>query len=443
MSTYDFTVVDIFAEPYAAAPQLTARLRIQESSGQTIHAIALRCQVRIEPQRRRYEEADESGLRALFGERDRWVDTLKPFLWMQCSAMVQGFTDITEVDLALPCTYDFEVTGSRYLHAVGEGTIPLALLFSGTVFTKGVNGFGVQQVPWDCEASYQLPISVWQQMIASYFPNTGWIRLDHDVVAALADFKARQRPDHLGRDRADAAGRPGRGDAVSQHPDLEPVRQDRIARVRAIADAVLYEGYLLYPYRASSSKNQSRWQFGVLGPPGAADESFGEDPAMAMQCLLEATGPGTRSVTDAGDPPTVGVRLRFLQLQGRQVEELADGRYVPVDELVVDGTSLLSWEEAVECEVPVPAYDLRPAFADATSEAVESTIEVPGGEDVEEVADRDGTVVGRIVRRRSRVAGGGQRRAPRPTAATSGCPSPYGTAIRTQRPRRTTRSACP
>jgi len=191
VSSYGFTVVDMFAEPYAAAPQLTARLRIQESSGQSIHAIALRCQVRIEPQRRRYEVADESGLRALFGERDRWVDTLKPFLWMQCSAMVQGFTNITEVDLALPCTYDFEVTGSRYLHAVGEGTIPLTLLFSGTVFTKGVNGFGVQQVPWDCEASYQLPISVWQQMIASYFPNSGWIRLDHDVVNSLADFKAR------------------------------------------------------------------------------------------------------------------------------------------------------------------------------------------------------------------------------------------------------------
>jgi hypothetical protein len=191
VSTFDFTVVDMFAEPYAAAPQLTARLRIQESSGQTIHAIALRCQVRIEPQRRRYEEADESGLRALFGERDRWVDTLKPFLWMQCNAMVQGFTNITEVDLALPCTYDFDVTGSRYLHAVGEGTISLALLFSGTVFTKGASGFGVQQVPWDCEADYKLPVSVWRQMIASYFPHTGWIRLDHDMVNTLADFRAR------------------------------------------------------------------------------------------------------------------------------------------------------------------------------------------------------------------------------------------------------------
>lgn len=191
MGTYSFSVVDIFAEPYAADPQLTARLRILESTGETVHAIALRCQVRIEPQRRHYDAADETGLRALFGDRDRWADTLRPFLWMQCNAMVQGFTGITEVDLALPCTYDFEVTGSRFLHAVGEGTIPLALLFSGTVFTKGANGFGVEQVPWDCEASYQLPVEVWQQMIRSYFPNTGWIRLDHEVLADLADFKSR------------------------------------------------------------------------------------------------------------------------------------------------------------------------------------------------------------------------------------------------------------
>ncbi len=190
MSSYTFSVVDIFAEPYAAAPQLTARLRITESTGAAIHAIALRCQVRIEPQRRRYDDTDEAGLLALFGERERWPETLKPFLWMQCNTMVQGFTGLTEVDLPLPCTYDFEVTGSRYLHAVGAGTVPLALLFSGTVFTKGAHGFGVEQVPWDCEASYQLPIEVWQQMIAAYYPSSGWIRLDHDVLKSLSDYRA-------------------------------------------------------------------------------------------------------------------------------------------------------------------------------------------------------------------------------------------------------------
>ena len=53
-----------------------------------------------------------------------------------------------------------------------------------------------------------------------------------------------------------------------------------------VADAVLYEGYLLYPYRATSGKNQSRWQFGVLGPPGAADAGVGEDATMSTQLLI-------------------------------------------------------------------------------------------------------------------------------------------------------------
>jgi hypothetical protein len=191
MTAYEFTVLDIFAEPYAAAPQLTARLRIAERTGQVIHAVALRCQVRIEPQRRQYDSAEQKALLGLFGERSRWVDTLKPFLWMQCNTTVQGFTGVTEADLVLPCTYDFDVIGFRYLHALDTGTVPINFLFSGTVFTKGRTGFGVEQVPWDCEASYELPVAVWRQMIESYFPHTGWIRLDHDVLARFADYRAR------------------------------------------------------------------------------------------------------------------------------------------------------------------------------------------------------------------------------------------------------------
>ena len=189
MSAYTFTTLDVFAEPHAAAPQLTARIRVEESTGQTIHAIALRCQVRIEPQRRGYSEDDETGLRSIFGDRSRWTDTLKPFLWMQCNTTVQGFTGVTEVDLALPCTYDFDVTASRYLHSLTDGTVPLNLLFSGTVFTRGANGFGVEQVPWDCEARHQLPVSVWRQMMDLYFPGTGWIRLDRDMLRELADYR--------------------------------------------------------------------------------------------------------------------------------------------------------------------------------------------------------------------------------------------------------------
>jgi hypothetical protein len=190
MTELQFTVAEIFAEPYAVAPQLTARLRIEESTGATIHAIALRAQVRIEPQRRAYTAGEEQALLDQFGTRDRWYDTLKPFMWMQASAMVQGFTDITEVDLALPCTYDFEVTASKYLHALRDGAVSVVLLFSGTVFIRGERGFGVEQVPWDREARYDLPISAWRAMIDQYYPGTGWIRLDREVIETLARYKA-------------------------------------------------------------------------------------------------------------------------------------------------------------------------------------------------------------------------------------------------------------
>jgi hypothetical protein len=164
-------------------------------------------------------------------------------------------------------------------------------------------------------------------------------------------------------------------------------------QVRAIADAVLYEGYLLYPYRASSSKNQSRWHFGVLGPPRASAASFAEEPAMSLQCLLE-------SPDDSCGAGSATVRLRFLQLQVRSVERLEGENHLPVEELVVDGRSVLSWDEAVECEIPLPAYAVAAAFAGGGQPTVRTTVDVPGGEEIEPVVDSTGTTVGRIARRR-------------------------------------------
>jgi hypothetical protein len=156
-----------------------------------------------------------------------------------------------------------------------------------------------------------------------------------------------------------------------------------LAEVREIADAVLYEGYLLYPYRASSSKNQSRWQFGVLGPPTASAASFGEDPGMAMQCLLRPRTP----------MPTVTIHLRFLQLQLREAQRpTTSGSHERVDALDVDGRSVLSWDEAVEREITLPDY--------ALDGPAEFPLSFPGGDDIEPVTDQAGEPVGRIVRRR-------------------------------------------
>ncbi len=192
MGDYTFSVPEIFAEPYAASPQLTAQVRIEETTGQQVHAMALRCQVRIEPQRRGYSEAEAAGLESLFGGRERWKDTLRPFLWMQCNTTVQGFSGVTTADLPLPCTFDFEVAGSRFLHAVGNGTVPLSLMFSGTIFVKGGDsGFAVEQVPWDSDTHYDLPVRVWQDMMRAHFPNLGWIKLDRDALGELAGYRTR------------------------------------------------------------------------------------------------------------------------------------------------------------------------------------------------------------------------------------------------------------
>ncbi len=190
MSELEFTVLDVVAEQYSALPSLLFRLRLTESTGEQVHAIALRCQIRIEPQRRPYTDGERDGLTELFGGRERWSETLKPFLWTHASTMVRGFTGDIEIDLPVTCTYDFEVGGAKYLHALDEGEIPLLLLFSGTVFTRGATGFGVEQVPWHLEAGYRLPVRVWRQAMDYHFPNSGWIRIDRETLDALIRFKA-------------------------------------------------------------------------------------------------------------------------------------------------------------------------------------------------------------------------------------------------------------
>jgi hypothetical protein len=169
-----FDCVDAQPDRYAAVPTLQLRLRISETTGERVHAIALRCQIRIEPQRRRYSTEEADGLLELFGEPARWGDTLKPMQFANVSLMVPGFAGSIEVDLP----------------ALGDGEVPLLLLFSGTVFTKGTSGFSVGQVPWHKEAVYRLPVSVWREIMDRFFPGSGWIRVRRDTLDALQRFKA-------------------------------------------------------------------------------------------------------------------------------------------------------------------------------------------------------------------------------------------------------------
>ncbi|WP_243761128.1 hypothetical protein [Streptomyces sp. YIM 98790] len=165
--------------------------------------------------------------------------------------------------------------------------------------------------------------------------------------------------------------------------------------LRPLADAVLYEGYLLYPYRRSSPKNRMRWQFGVLAPRAWAERGGPVAPSVAgsaeswfqqTECLLQA----------GGDDPVVRVRVRYLQLQHKSVERRTDdGRYEPVASLEAGGTVHLAFDEAVERETEA-AIPLA-ALCDGTGRTV--PVGAPGGEETEPLPGG----AGRLVRRRGPV----------------------------------------
>jgi hypothetical protein len=182
------------AEPdrYAVVPSMNLKLRISETGGQRVEAIALRCQIRIEPARRRYTHAEEEKLNDLFGDTDRWADTLKPLQFTTVSTMVPAFTGSTEIDLPVPFSYDLEIGSARYFTGLESGVIPLLLLFSGTVFGLEDGRISVQLVPWSKEAPCRIPVSVWREAIDVHFPNSAWIKMSNQTLDELQRFKNRR-----------------------------------------------------------------------------------------------------------------------------------------------------------------------------------------------------------------------------------------------------------
>src|SRR5579871_2767148 len=191
MADLIFGCTGVTAERYAATPALTFALTITERSGVRVHAIALRCQIRIEPHRRRYSAAEAQRLHDLFGDPSRWAETVKPIQLATVTTMVPTFTAVTEANLEVPVTYDLEVASARYLAGLDDGTVPLLLLFSGTVFVAGGQAFNVELVPWSCEASCRMPVSVWRDVVDEHFPGSAWLRCSKETLDALSLFKAR------------------------------------------------------------------------------------------------------------------------------------------------------------------------------------------------------------------------------------------------------------
>jgi hypothetical protein len=191
MPDLSFQVLGAAPVPYAAAPTLALRLRIENTPPQEeIRAVSLACQIRIETARRHYSETEQQRLVDLFGEPERWGQTLRSMLWAQAAANVPPFQGSTEVDLPVACTFDLTVATARYLQGLDDGCVALTLLFSGSVFyVDGDGALQVTQIPWSCEAVYALPVSVWKRMMDAYYPNTAWLCLRRDVAERLDRYR--------------------------------------------------------------------------------------------------------------------------------------------------------------------------------------------------------------------------------------------------------------
>lgn len=191
MPDLSFQIEKSEPQRFTVAPTLLFKLRIANAvANETIHSVALRCQIQLEVTRRQYSSEDQDQLRDLFGEKERWGQTLKTMLWTHASLVAPAFQETTVVDFPVPCTFDFNVAATKYFHGLADGDVPLCFLFSGTVFYADDGGaLQVAPIPWDKEARFRLPVKSWREMMDIYYPNSAWLCLRRDVFERLYQYK--------------------------------------------------------------------------------------------------------------------------------------------------------------------------------------------------------------------------------------------------------------
>lgn len=192
MPDLTFQVESARVVPFAAVPILAFQLQIKNAvSAEQIHTIALRCQIQIEVTRRHYMPSEQEQMLDLFGQPDRWSQTLRSMLWTHVNLVAPGFSGSSSVvDMQVPCTFDFNVAATKYFAGLEDGDIPLLMLFSGTVFyAPPESPLQVAPISWEKEARYKLPVKMWRELMESYYPNNVWINLRKDVFERLYRYK--------------------------------------------------------------------------------------------------------------------------------------------------------------------------------------------------------------------------------------------------------------
>src|SRR3954453_4557370 len=176
---------------HGAAPTLRFDVAI-EAGGREIRSVLLDVQIQIGARRRGYETADRERLFELFGHEKDWGTTLRTLLWTRTTLVVPAFTGSTLAALDVPCTYDLEVLATRYFDALADGSVPLELLFSGSVFyANDAGALQTTRISWEQEADYALPVRVWEETMERHFPGSAWLRPPKESYHAVCASRSR------------------------------------------------------------------------------------------------------------------------------------------------------------------------------------------------------------------------------------------------------------
>ena len=192
MPDLKFEIISSEVKQFAIMPTLSFKLQITNATeNEEVYAAALKCQVMVEAIKRAYNESEKDKLHELFGEPFRWDETLKSFFWTIINIPVPRFTGKTVVEVTIPCSEDQAMAAGKYFYSVSDGDVPLAFLFSGTLFYKDTEGdLQISLVPWEKEAFYKMPASLWQNLMDIYFPNCRWLRVSKETYDKLVKYKA-------------------------------------------------------------------------------------------------------------------------------------------------------------------------------------------------------------------------------------------------------------
>jgi len=193
MPDLSFRVTGVEAGTRGIVPLLVFKLEATNvPAEETIQSATLQVQIQFECPKRAYNDSEKEKLLDLFGTPDRWGQTLRNRLWTHATAALGSFSGKATARMAVPCTFDLNVSAAKYFDAIEQGEVPLLFLFSGTVFYSAANGrLQVQRISHEKECSWRMPGRAWRELMDAHWPNMAWIAMHREIFDRLCEYKRR------------------------------------------------------------------------------------------------------------------------------------------------------------------------------------------------------------------------------------------------------------